>query len=44
MQRDLAPYFQAKVAEMKGHPAVSEVRGTALLRLLSSFPREAVPR
>jgi putrescine---pyruvate transaminase len=39
MQRDLAPYFQAKVAEMKGHPAVSEVRGHGLIAALELVPK-----
>ena len=40
VQTDLGPYFQAKLQELKSHPAVSEVRGYQLIGALELVPRE----
>jgi putrescine aminotransferase len=37
---DVAPYFQAKVDEMRNHPTVAEVRGCGLIAGLELIPRE----
>jgi putrescine aminotransferase len=36
---DIGPYFQSKLQEMLGHPAVSEARGTGLIGALELVPR-----
>ncbi len=36
---DIGPYFQGKLQEMLGHPAVSEARGTGLIGALELVPR-----
>lgn len=36
---DIGPYFQNKLQEMCGHPAVSEARGTGLIGALELVPR-----
>jgi putrescine aminotransferase len=37
---DIAPYFQAKVDQMRSHPAVAEARGCGLIAGLELIPRE----
>jgi putrescine---pyruvate transaminase len=37
---DVGPYFQQKLREFSGHPAVSEVRGYGLIGALELLPRE----
>ena len=37
---DVGPYFQAKVAELKSHPAVGETRGEGLICGIELVPRE----
>jgi len=36
---DLGPYFQEKLRSFAGHPAVAEIRGTALIGALELVPR-----
>jgi putrescine aminotransferase len=36
---DVGPYFQKKLHEFSGHPAVAEVRGNALIGALEVVPR-----
>lgn len=36
---DIGPYFQGKLQELGGHPAVAEVRGTGLIGALELVPR-----
>ncbi len=37
---DIGPYFQQKLREFSGHPAVGEVRGHGLIGALELLPRE----
>ncbi|HUR44670.1 MAG TPA: aminotransferase class III-fold pyridoxal phosphate-dependent enzyme, partial [Candidatus Saccharimonadales bacterium] len=37
---DIGPYFQKKLREFAGHPAVGEVRGQGLIGALELLPRE----
>ena len=40
---DIGPYFQRKLREFAGHPAVSEVRGYGLIGALELLPRSGKP-
>jgi len=39
VKNDVGPYFQKKLAEFKGHPAVGEVRGFELIGAIELLPR-----
>ncbi len=39
VREDVGPYFQAKLAELAGHPAVGEVRGDHLIGAAELVPR-----
>ena len=39
MHDDIGPYFQEKLREFTGHPAVGEVRGYGLIGALELLPR-----
>jgi putrescine aminotransferase len=39
VREDVGPYFQRKLAELAGHPAVGEVRGDNLIGALELVPR-----
>ena len=39
---DVGPYFQEKLHALAGHPAVSEIRGTALIGALELVPKPGV--
>lgn len=40
---DIGPYFQRKLREFAGHPAVGEVRGYGLIGALELLPRSGKP-
>lgn len=43
VRTDLGPYFQAKLRDLQGHPAVGEVRGCGLIAAVELVPRAGRP-